>query len=456
MNRAYLNEVKEDYNNKTTYEDILRMGAKLKKAGHPIGIPFSQTPDANDDLIPIMDAFKAYTFDKQGNIAFAKKEIVEVLKWGASLFKDCMTDEVLSWDDSSNNRFIASGKGSMICNPISAYRTAAKDNPDVYKALEIEPPPLGAAGRVGGARTMSYGIYKFSQVQDLAKTFLYEMNAAGLEGMEASTGYNHPFLKAFLKKPMPVIGHEPKLVIRAGLQRLGEVRRLPRADDQDRHQHVRQVHPPDDVCRGRQRREVAAGGDGRRGEEAPGRGWLMAEVVLSGVEKRFGDVAAVAGVDLTVKDREFVILVGPSGCGKTTTLRMIAGLEDVSGGDISIGGKSVTHLPPRDRDIAMVFQSYALYPHMTVYRNMAFSLQLRRMPKPEIDRRVREAASILGLTELLKRKPRALSGGQRQRVAVGARSAGRPGCCSSTSRSPTSTPSSGSTCGPSSSGSTRA
>jgi len=146
----------------------------------------------------------------------------------------------------------------------------------------------------------------------------------------------------------------------------------------------------------------------------------MAEVVLTGVEKKFGDVAAVAGVDLTVRDREFVILVGPSGCGKTTTLRMIAGLEDVTGGDISIAGRSVTHLAPRDRDIAMVFQSYALYPHMTVYRNMAFSLQLRRMPRTEIDRRVKEAAAVLGLSDLLARKPRALSGGQRQRVAVGA------------------------------------
>ena len=101
----------------------------------------------------------------------------------------------------------------MVCNPISAYRTAAKDNPDVYKNRECQSPPLGPAGRVGGARTMSYGIYKFSQVQDLAKEFLYAMNAAGLQGMEASTGYNHPFLKAFLKKPMPVIGHEPKLVV---------------------------------------------------------------------------------------------------------------------------------------------------------------------------------------------------------------------------------------------------
>ena len=146
----------------------------------------------------------------------------------------------------------------------------------------------------------------------------------------------------------------------------------------------------------------------------------MAEVVLTGVEKKFGDVAAVAGVDLTVRDREFMILVGPSGCGKTTTLRMIAGLEDVTGGEISIGGRSVTHLPPRDRDIAMVFQSYALYPHMTVFRNMAFSLQLRGLPRSEIDRRVREAAAMLGLTDLLDRKPRALSGGQRQRVAVGA------------------------------------
>src|SRR5262249_38563965 len=146
----------------------------------------------------------------------------------------------------------------------------------------------------------------------------------------------------------------------------------------------------------------------------------MADVVLGKVEKRFGDVRAVAGIDLTVRDQEFLILVGPSGCGKTTTLRMIAGLEEVTGGDIRIGGRSVTHLAPRDRDIAMVVQSYALYPHMSVYRNMSFSMKLRRTPKAEIDRRVREVAEILGLTEQLNRKPRQLSGGQRQRVAVGA------------------------------------
>jgi multiple sugar transport system ATP-binding protein len=146
----------------------------------------------------------------------------------------------------------------------------------------------------------------------------------------------------------------------------------------------------------------------------------MADVVLERVEKRFGDVRAVAGIDLTVRDQEFLILVGPSGCGKTTTLRMIAGLEEVTAGDIRIAGRSVTHLAPRDRDIAMVFQSYALYPHMTVYRNMSFSLKLRGMPKAELDQRVREVATILGLTEHLQRKPRQLSGGQRQRVAVGA------------------------------------
>jgi len=146
----------------------------------------------------------------------------------------------------------------------------------------------------------------------------------------------------------------------------------------------------------------------------------MAEVTLEKVEKRFGEVRAVAGIDLGVRDQEFVILVGPSGCGKTTTLRMIAGLEDVTAGDIRIGVRSVVHLAPRERDIAMVFQSYALYPHMNVYRNMAFSLQLRSIPRREIDRRVREVAGILGLTGELQRKPRELSGGQRQRVAVGA------------------------------------
>ncbi|MDQ2980054.1 MAG: extracellular solute-binding protein [Acidobacteriota bacterium] len=212
INRGYFHDVGEDYTDKTTWHDIVRIGAKLKKAGHPIGIPISQTPDSNDNLFPTMLSFKATMFDKNGNVSFAKKEIVEVLKFGESLFKETMTDEVLSWDDTSNNRFIASGKGSMICNPISAYRTAAKDQPDVYKNLAIVKPPIGVSGiRVGGARTMSYGIYNFSKVQDLAKEFLYAMNREGLKGMEASTGYNHPYLKAFQKKPMPVIGNEPKL-----------------------------------------------------------------------------------------------------------------------------------------------------------------------------------------------------------------------------------------------------
>ena len=212
INRGYFHDVGEDYTDKTTWHDIVRIGAKLKKAGHPIGIPISQTPDSNDNLFPTMLSFKATMFDKNGNVSFAKKEIVEVLKFGESLFKETMTDEVLSWDDTSNNRFIASGKGSMICNPISAYRTAAKDQPDVYKNLAIVKPPIGVSGiRVGGARTMSYGIYNFSKVQDLAKEFLYAMNREGLKGMEASTGYNHPYLRAFQKKPMPVIGNEPKL-----------------------------------------------------------------------------------------------------------------------------------------------------------------------------------------------------------------------------------------------------
>lgn len=147
----------------------------------------------------------------------------------------------------------------------------------------------------------------------------------------------------------------------------------------------------------------------------------MAKVVLENVCKVYpGGVKAVDNANLEIQDREFVVLVGPSGCGKSTTLRMIAGLEEISSGTVAIDGKRVNDVPPKDRDIAMVFQNYALYPHMTVYKNMAFGLMLRKYPKDEIDKRVREAAQILGITdEQLERKPKALSGGQRQRVAVG-------------------------------------
>ncbi|MDI6808380.1 MAG: sn-glycerol-3-phosphate ABC transporter ATP-binding protein UgpC [Candidatus Eisenbacteria bacterium] len=146
----------------------------------------------------------------------------------------------------------------------------------------------------------------------------------------------------------------------------------------------------------------------------------MASVKLSGVTKTFpGGVAAVDRVDIDVKDKEFVVLLGPSGCGKSTLLRLIAGLEDVSEGTVYIGDKAVNSLPPKDRDVAMVFQNYALYPHMTVFDNMAFGLKLRKVHKEEIRKRVHNAASILGLEEFLRRKPKALSGGQRQRVALG-------------------------------------
>ena len=130
-------------------------------------------------------------------------------------------------------------------------------------------------------------------------------------------------------------------------------------------------------------------------------------------------VVAVQDFNLEVSDKEFIVLVGPSGCGKSTTLRMIAGLEDISGGELTIGGKLMNDVEPKDRDIAMVFQNYALYPHMTVYENMAFSLKLKKVPKDEIDKKVRQAAEILDITQYLDRKPKALSGGQRQRVAIG-------------------------------------
>jgi len=145
----------------------------------------------------------------------------------------------------------------------------------------------------------------------------------------------------------------------------------------------------------------------------------MADVSLRKVVKRYDDVEAVRGIDLDIADHEFVVLVGPSGCGKSTTLRMIAGLEDISDGDIMIGGDVVNDVPPKDRDIAMVFQNYALYPHMTVAENMSFGLRLKRYPKAEIKSRVAEAARMLDITDLIDRKPKQLSGGQRQRVAMG-------------------------------------
>ncbi|MCL4386501.1 MAG: sn-glycerol-3-phosphate ABC transporter ATP-binding protein UgpC [Actinobacteria bacterium] len=145
----------------------------------------------------------------------------------------------------------------------------------------------------------------------------------------------------------------------------------------------------------------------------------MARVVLKDLMKRFEDVIAVNEMNTVIEDQEFVVLVGPSGCGKTTTLRMIAGLEEITKGEIYIGDRKVNDVPPKDRDIAMVFQNYALYPHMNVYDNMAFGLKLRRTPKCEIEKRVNEAAKILSIQELLKRRPKQLSGGQRQRVALG-------------------------------------
>ncbi|MBR0895124.1 sn-glycerol-3-phosphate ABC transporter ATP-binding protein UgpC [Bradyrhizobium tropiciagri] len=145
----------------------------------------------------------------------------------------------------------------------------------------------------------------------------------------------------------------------------------------------------------------------------------MADVSLRKVVKRYDEVEAVRGIDLDIADHEFVVLVGPSGCGKSTTLRMIAGLEDISDGDIMIGGDVVNDVPPKDRDIAMVFQNYALYPHMTVAENMSFGLRLKNYPKAEIKSRVTEAARMLDITDLIDRKPKQLSGGQRQRVAMG-------------------------------------
>src|SRR5579862_2466670 len=145
----------------------------------------------------------------------------------------------------------------------------------------------------------------------------------------------------------------------------------------------------------------------------------MARVAMRGLNKKYDEVHAVIDVNLEIRDQEFVVLVGPSGCGKKTTLRMVAGLESITGGQISIDEKVVNELPPMDRDIAMVFQNYALYPHMSVYDNMAFGLKMRKFERPEIQKRVQEAAEILGIEDYLKRKPRQLSGGQRQRVALG-------------------------------------
>src|ERR671935_1152501 len=144
----------------------------------------------------------------------------------------------------------------------------------------------------------------------------------------------------------------------------------------------------------------------------------MSSVKLRGVRKSFGSLEVIKGVDLDIRRKEFVVFVGPSGCGKTTALRMIAGLEPITSGNVRIGGRVVNRLPPKDRDIAMVFQNYALYPHMSAFRNMAFGLKLRKIQRPVIRERVGSAAGVLGLKEVLDKRPRTLSGGQRQRVAM--------------------------------------
>ena len=175
----------------------------------------------------------------------------------------------------------------------------------------------------------------------------------------------------------------------------------------------------------------------------------MASVELQHIFKRYDNgFEAVQDLNLTVQDGEFLVLVGPSGCGKTTALRMVAGLEDITDGELLIGDKRVNDVPPKDRDIAMVFQSYALYPHMTVAENIGFGLKLRKMPKDEITRRVGEAADMLGLDELLDRRPKQLSGGQRQRVAMGRAIVREPQVFLMTSRCPTSTPRCGCRPGP--------
>jgi multiple sugar transport system ATP-binding protein len=156
-----------------------------------------------------------------------------------------------------------------------------------------------------------------------------------------------------------------------------------------------------------------------RGSLDPSRGDEMARVLIRNLSKKFGEVLVVKDVTLEIRDKEFLVIVGPSGCGKTTTLRMVAGLESITSGQILIGDTVVNELPPMDRDIAMVFQNYALYPHMSVYDNIAFGLKMRRFSKLEISQRVQEVAEILGIGDYLKRKPRQLSGGQRQRVALG-------------------------------------
>ena len=195
-------------------------------------------------------------------------------------------------------------------------------------------------------------------------------------------------------------------------------RRLQLGSDHDRRAAGRRaaahhLRLPDGLLHRRPHRRRNEGLNKRRVEET------MAEVRLRKIVKRYDEVEAVRGIDLDIADHEFVVLVGPSGCGKSTTLRMIAGLEDITGGEILIGGDVVNDVPPKDRDIAMVFQNYALYPHMTVEQNMSFGLRLKRYPKAEIKKRVDEAARILDIKELLDRKPKQLSGGQRQRVAMG-------------------------------------
>ena len=434
-----------------TYADLLTGGTEIDHKQHVrMGIGMSPEVDSNMAARALIWSYGGSTQDAQGKVVLNSPETVDAVAYMVKLFKQAMTDEVFSWTAASNNQGLVAGQLSYILNSISAYRTAQTTSASVADDIFFVPALKGPTGKGIASQHVvrSYIVPKWAANVNKVKKFLLDLVGAAHSSVYNSELYDFPaFPNTGAAAALPgwlssdPFGSKPanKLALLATLPAMDDERRVPGRGQRGGRRNLQHQYPPDhDGQRGPGKGDAEAG---RRGRGEPVRGHLqqmagqgpgvrtraldprteltpMAVVETKSLRKEFGHTIAVDGIDLETGEGEYLVLLGPSGCGKTTLLRLIAGLEHPSHGDILIGGQVVTHLPPRARQIAMVFQSYALYPHKTVFANIAFPLAAAGMPREQRPEKVRWAASRLGIDGLLDRRPRQLSGGERQRVAL--------------------------------------